>query len=132
MSLREKLSVREIARRTGLLRNTITEYLNAGTIEPQFMTPERHSKLDPFADKLLGWLKTEAGKSRKQRRPLVQAPRKLTFCAPLPVTHLVASVCSAITSPSSKPKSDPENWPDTPRSQHQTKHPGGRAHPRCL
>ena len=32
------------------------------------MTPERHSKLDPFAEKLAGWLKTEAGKSRKQRR----------------------------------------------------------------
>jgi excisionase family DNA binding protein len=32
MSLREKLSVREIARRTGLPRNTIAKYLNAGTI----------------------------------------------------------------------------------------------------
>jgi transposase len=72
MSLREKLSVREIARRTGLSRNTITKYLNAGTIEPQFSTPERQSKLDPFAEKLAGWLKTEAGKSRKQRRTLKQ------------------------------------------------------------
>ena len=72
MSLREKLSIREIARRTGLSRNTITKYLNAGTIEPQFMTPERHSKLDPFAEKLAGWLKTEGAKSRKQRRTLKQ------------------------------------------------------------
>jgi ribosomal protein L17 len=61
---------REIARRTGLSRNKITKYLNEGTIEPQFMTPERHSKLDPFAEKLAGWLKTEACKSRKQRRTL--------------------------------------------------------------
>ena len=72
MSLREKLSIREISRRTGLSRNTITKYLNAGTIEPQFMTPERQSKLDPFAEKLAGWMKTEAGKSRKQRRTLKQ------------------------------------------------------------
>ncbi len=72
MSLREKLSIREIARRTGLSRNTITKYLNAGTIEPQFTTPERQSKLDTFAEKLAGWLKTEADKSRKQRRTLKQ------------------------------------------------------------
>ncbi len=72
MSLREKQSIREIARRTGLSRNTITKYLNAGTIEPQFATPERQSKLDPFAEKLTGWLKTEAGKSRMQRRTLKQ------------------------------------------------------------
>ena len=72
MSLREKLSIREISRRTGLSRNTITKHLNAGTIEPQFTTPDRQSKLDPFADKLTGWLKAEAGKSRKQRRTLKQ------------------------------------------------------------
>ena len=34
--------------------------------------PERPSKLDPFAEKLAGWLKTEAAKSRKQRRTLKQ------------------------------------------------------------
>ena len=73
MSLREKLSIREISRRTGLSRNTIAKHLNAGTIEPHFVTPERRSKLDPFADKLTGWLKSEAGKSRKQRRTLKQS-----------------------------------------------------------
>ncbi len=72
MALREKLPLREIARRTGMSRNTIKKYLNASTIEPQFATPERQSKLDPFAEKLAGWLKTEAGKSRKQRRTLKQ------------------------------------------------------------
>ncbi|WP_246712091.1 MULTISPECIES: winged helix-turn-helix transcriptional regulator, partial [unclassified Rhizobium] len=36
MALREKLSVREISRRTGLSRNTIAKYLSAGTIEPKF------------------------------------------------------------------------------------------------
>ncbi|VDS10877.1 hypothetical protein PARHAE_04096 [Paracoccus haematequi] len=57
MHLREKLSIREIARRTGLSRNTVTKHLAANTIEPKFATPDRPSKLDPFAEKLAGWLK---------------------------------------------------------------------------
>jgi transposase len=72
MAFREKQPIREIARRTGLSRNTIKKYLNAGTVEPKFATPDRPSKLDAFAEKLAGWLKTEAGKSRKQRRTLKQ------------------------------------------------------------
>ncbi len=62
----------EILRHTGLLRNTIAKYLVAGTIEPQFTTPERHGKLDPFSEKLNDWLMVEAGKARKQRRTLKQ------------------------------------------------------------
>ena len=72
LALREKLPIREIARRTGLSRNTIRKYLKAGTIEPKFSVPERVSKLDPFAEKLAGWLKAETSKSRKQRRPLTR------------------------------------------------------------
>ena len=45
LRLREKLPIREIARRTGLSRNTIKKYLNSGTIEPSFATPARPSKL---------------------------------------------------------------------------------------
>ena len=67
-ALREHLSLREIARRTGLSRNTIKKYLRADTVEPRYAKRVSPSKLDPFADKLAGWLKTEAGKSRKQRR----------------------------------------------------------------
>lgn len=72
MHLRQKLSIGEISRRTGLSRNTVTRHLAANTIEPIFATPERPSKLDPFAEKLAAWLKTEAGKSRKARRTLKQ------------------------------------------------------------
>lgn len=68
MHLRQKLSIREIARLTGVSRNTVTNHLAANTIEPKFATPERQSKLDPFAEKLASWLKTEAGRSRKERR----------------------------------------------------------------
>ena len=72
MHLRQKLSIREIARLTGVSRNTVTKHLAANTIEPKFATPDRQSKIDPFAEKLAGWLKTEAGKSRKERRTVKQ------------------------------------------------------------
>ncbi|MGQ8632071.1 hypothetical protein ACUTJJ_11410 [Agrobacterium sp. DKPNP3] len=48
MKLREKQSIREISRHTGLSRNTIAKYLNAGTIERTFTVPERPSKLALF------------------------------------------------------------------------------------
>lgn len=70
--LRDGCSIRDIARRTGLSRNTVRKYLRAGAAEPQY--PERHSpsQLDAFAPKLALWLKTEANKPRKQRRKLKQ------------------------------------------------------------
>jgi len=46
----------------------VKKYLAADMVEPKFATPDRPSKLDPFAEKLSGWLKTEASKSRKERR----------------------------------------------------------------
>lgn len=91
MALREKQSIREISRRTGLSRNTIAKYLNAGTIEPTFTVPERPSKLDPFADKLAVWLKTEAGKSRKQRRTLRFMPIWWRLALPVPMAGLPPS-----------------------------------------
>jgi transcriptional regulator with XRE-family HTH domain len=71
-ALRKKMPIREIARRTGLSRNTIKKYLRAGFVEPQFQSLDRPSKLDPFAEKLSGWLVTEQRKSRKQRRTAKQ------------------------------------------------------------
>ena len=71
-ALREQLSIREIARCTGLSRNTIRKYLRSGEAEPHYAKRVSPSKLDPFALKLAGWLKTEAGRSRKQRRTIKQ------------------------------------------------------------
>jgi len=71
-ALRKKMPVREIARRTGLSRNTIKKYLRVGVVEPQFQTPARLSKLDPFAEKLSGWLVMEQRKPRKDRRTAKQ------------------------------------------------------------
>lgn len=69
---REQLSIREIGRRTGLSRNTIRKYLRSDGVEPQFKVPDRPSKLDPFADRLAAWLKTEANRPRKQKQTLKQ------------------------------------------------------------
>ena len=69
---RDHLSIREIARRTGLSRNTIRKYLRAGTVEPRFKVPDRPSKLDPFAERLSAWLRREMGRTRKQKRTMKQ------------------------------------------------------------
>jgi len=50
----------------------VKKYLAADMAEPKFATPDRSSKLDPFAEKLSGWLKTEASKSRKEWRTAKQ------------------------------------------------------------
>jgi transposase len=69
---RQHFSIREIARRTGLSRNTVRKYLRTDSVEPKFNAADRPSRLDPFADKLSHMLRHEAGKSRKQKRTVKQ------------------------------------------------------------
>ena len=69
---RDGMPIREIERRTGLSRNTIRKYLRSGMVEAKFKVPARPSKLDPFAEKLTGWLRIDATKSRKQKRTAKQ------------------------------------------------------------
>lgn len=57
---------------TGLSRNTIRKYLRSDGIEPQFKVLDRPSKLDPFADRLAAWLKTEANRPRKPTETMSQ------------------------------------------------------------
>ncbi|WP_296526554.1 helix-turn-helix domain-containing protein, partial [Rhodoplanes sp.] len=57
---RNHYSIREIARRTGLSRNTVRKYLRSDGVEPRFKVPDRPSKLDPYADKLSAMLAGEA------------------------------------------------------------------------
>lgn len=71
-AFRDRISIREISRRTGLSRNTIRRYLRSDEVEPRFKVPDRPSNLDPFAEKLAYWLKVEAGRSRKQKRTVKQ------------------------------------------------------------
>jgi len=69
---RDHLSIREIAKRTGLSRNTVRKYLRSDTVEPRFKVPERPSKLDPFVERLTVWLRREMGRPRKQKRTIKQ------------------------------------------------------------
>ncbi len=71
-ALRDNMPIREIARRTGLSRNTIKKYLREGAVEPKFNTPKRPSKLDPYADRLSAWLLIQTRKSRKERHTVKQ------------------------------------------------------------
>jgi transposase len=66
------MSIREIARRSGLSRNTVRKYLQGGVIDPKYPERKTPSKLDDFADKLSAWLKTESTKGRKHKRSLRQ------------------------------------------------------------
>jgi transcriptional regulator with XRE-family HTH domain len=58
------MSIREISRRTGLSRNTVRKYLTSGVVEPKYPARSVANKLDAFASKLEGWLKSEAKKGR--------------------------------------------------------------------
>ena len=70
--LRDHMPIREIVRRTGLARNTVRKYLSNKVVEPKYPRRKTPSKLDDFASKLTLWLKTEAGKGRKQKRSIKQ------------------------------------------------------------
>ena len=75
--LRDQMPIREITRRTGLSRNTVRKYLANKVVEPRYPHRKTHSKLDDYAAKLTAWLKTEAGKGRKQKRSIKQLHRDL-------------------------------------------------------
>jgi hypothetical protein len=70
--LRDQVSLREIARRLGISRNTVRCYLHSEIVEPAYRDRRTPNALDQYAFKLSFWLKTETTKSRKQRHSLRQ------------------------------------------------------------
>ena len=74
---RDHVPIREIARRTGISRNTLRKYLANKVVEPKYPNRKTPSKLDEYATKLSLWLKTEASKGRKQKRCVKQLHRDL-------------------------------------------------------
>ena len=72
MHIRERLSVREIARRTGLSRNTIRSWLRqAEVVEPKYPKRETISVVDPWADRLCAWLISDSHRAKRERRTVL-------------------------------------------------------------
>lgn len=69
---RDRISIHEIVRRTGISRNTIRKYLNSDVVEACYPKRRNASKLDGLATTLSQWLAAESSKGRKQRRTLRQ------------------------------------------------------------
>ncbi|WP_372750465.1 IS21 family transposase [Litorivivens sp.] len=75
--LREGVSIREVARRTGLSRNTVRKYLSNPELEPSYPTRKSPSKLDDYEELLTSWLFRESRRHRKQRRTVKRLYRDL-------------------------------------------------------
>jgi transposase len=70
---RDSISIREIAAKTSLSRNTVRKYLRDRQSTPDY--PERRTvgtKLDAFLDQLNAWLAEDERLPRKQRRSTVK------------------------------------------------------------
>ena len=76
--LRDQVPLRELAAHLGISRNTVRRYLRPETTEPAYAERLSASAIDPYALQLSSWLKTEAAKSRKQRRSLKQLDEDLS------------------------------------------------------
>lgn len=70
MYLRDKLSLHEIAKRTGLARNTLRKWLRApeDVAAPRYRRAERPTKLDAFHAMLELALKADAHRIKQNRR----------------------------------------------------------------
>jgi transposase len=69
MYFRDKLSLREIAKRSGLSRNTLRRWLRAeGVVEPVYPARTTRSILDPYREQLQAWLRTDSHRPKRDRR----------------------------------------------------------------
>lgn len=69
MHFRDKLSMRAIARETGLSRNTVRNWLRADTAEePTYPPRTTISILDPYREQLETWLRTDSHRPVRDRR----------------------------------------------------------------
>ena len=75
--LRDSMSIREIARRTGLTKNTVRKFLASKIVEPAYPSRKSPSKLDDYEETLTSWLFRESRRHRKQRRTIKQLHRDL-------------------------------------------------------
>ena len=69
---REHFSIREIARRTGLSRNTVRKYLRSDSVEPKFNVPTVRASSIPLPTSCRRCCGRRRRKSRKQKRTIKQ------------------------------------------------------------
>ena len=69
MHQRQGLSLREISRKTGLSRNTIRRWLRQEEmVVPAYPARAARSVVDPWAEQLAGWLRTDRRRPKRDRR----------------------------------------------------------------
>ena len=72
MYFRDKLPLREIAKRSGLSRNTLRRWLRqCDVVEPRGKTREVFSILDPYKETLVSWLRTNSHRPKRDRRTVL-------------------------------------------------------------
>ena len=66
---RDKQSIKEICRQTGIARNTVRTWLREpGRVEPKYPMRAVVSKLDAYSETLSLWLKADSGRGKRERR----------------------------------------------------------------
>lgn len=69
MYFRDKVPLREIARQTGLSRNTLRQWLRQSEMrEPAYPVRTSASLLDPYKEQLVSWLRTDSHRPKRDRR----------------------------------------------------------------
>ena len=69
LRFREGLSISEVARRSGVSRNTVKRWLAAGEgIEPKYRRSSQPTLLTPFEARLRQWLEADARRAKGERR----------------------------------------------------------------
>ncbi|MBL8514640.1 MAG: helix-turn-helix transcriptional regulator, partial [Betaproteobacteria bacterium] len=79
MRFREHLSIREVARKTGLARNRVGEWLRQReVVEPVYPKREVVTKLDAYEVSLTGWLTVNRHRGKRERRTVKSMYQELT------------------------------------------------------
>jgi transposase len=69
MHLREQLSIREIAKRTNLSRNTVRQWLRQpAMLDPKYPSRPGVSIVDPYVDVLRQWVQADSHRPKRDRR----------------------------------------------------------------
>jgi transposase len=89
---RDKQSIREISRQTGLSRNTVRQRLREPEmVEPKYPKRVIATKLDAYADTLRQWLRADAQRNKRERRTFGQMWQELCVMG---YTGSYARVCA--------------------------------------